>query len=53
MPRSVDETSADVKIITFIQKDMSDDFYGPGVDALRQKLRELNDTLAQNDQLTT
>jgi len=38
--RRVDETSSNSEILTFIQKDMSDSSYGPGVDELRSKLRE-------------
>ena len=38
--RRVDETSSNSEIVTFIQKDMSDSFYGPGVDELRSKLTE-------------
>ena len=42
--RTVDETLSGNEVITFIQKDMSDQFYGPGVDGLRKKLRELKDS---------
>ena len=39
--RTVDNTKTGDEIITFVQKDMSDHFYGPGADSLKAKLREL------------
>ena len=39
--RTVDETLSGKEVLTFVQKDMSDQYYGPGVDELRNKLREL------------
>jgi hypothetical protein len=37
---TVDETTSGDEIATFVQRDMSDDYRGPGVDALRAKLVE-------------
>jgi hypothetical protein len=41
--RTVDETSGGEEILSFLQKEMSDDYHGPSVDKLRSKLRELQD----------
>ena len=35
---TVDETTSGDEIATFLQRDMSDDFYGPGVDQLKEAL---------------
>jgi hypothetical protein len=35
---TVDESTSGEEILTFSQRDMSDDFRGPGVDDLKQKL---------------
>jgi len=40
----VEEVLSGDEILTFIQKDMSDQYYGPGVDELRNKLRELKES---------
>ena len=37
---TVDETTSGDEIATFTQKDMSDDFRGPGVDELRAALQK-------------
>lgn len=37
---TVDESTSGEEILTFLQRDMSDDFRGPGVDNLKQKLLE-------------
>ena len=37
---TVDDTESGDEILTFLQRDMSDDFYGPAVDELRLRLRE-------------
>lgn len=41
---TVEEVLSGDEILTFIQKDMSDQYYGPGVDELRNKLRELKES---------
>jgi len=41
---TVVENLSGEKVLSFIQKDMSDQYYGPGVDELRKKLRELKDS---------
>ncbi len=43
--RTVDETLSGKEVLTFVQKDMSDQYYGPGVDELRNKLRELKGSI--------
>eukprot|EP00521_Asterionellopsis_glacialis_P009768 CAMPEP_0195290018 /NCGR_PEP_ID=MMETSP0707-20130614/6054_1 /TAXON_ID=33640 /ORGANISM="Asterionellopsis glacialis, Strain CCMP134" /LENGTH=71 /DNA_ID=CAMNT_0040350085 /DNA_START=154 /DNA_END=369 /DNA_ORIENTATION=+ len=40
---TVDETTSGEEILTFRQRDMSDDFFGPGVADLKKKLQELKD----------
>ena len=42
--RTVDETLGDDEILTLIQRDMSDQYYGPGVDELKKKLGELKES---------
>jgi hypothetical protein len=42
---TVDESTSGDEILTFSQRDMSDDFRGPGVDDLKQKLLELKQDL--------
>ena len=39
----MNETKTGEEILKFVQKDMSDEFCGPGVDGLREKLKELRD----------
>ncbi|GFH44307.1 predicted protein [Chaetoceros tenuissimus] len=41
---TVDETKSGKQILTFDQNEMSDDMYGPSVDMLRQKLKEIKNT---------
>lgn len=41
---TVDETTSGDEILTFNQRDMSDDYYGPSVDELRKMLRQYKDT---------
>ena len=37
---TIDETTTGDEILTFNQRDMSDDYYGPGVEQLKQKLQQ-------------
>ena len=41
--RSVENVTSGEDILTFLQKDMSDQYYGPGAEALKLKLKELKD----------
>ena len=40
---TVDETTNGDGVLTFPQRDMSDDYFGPGVTALKKKLEELKE----------
>ena len=40
---TIDETTTGEEILTFNQRDMSDDYLGPGVDELKAKLREFKE----------
>ena len=42
---TVDETTSGDEILTFPQRDMSDDYYGPGVEELRRKLTEYKQSI--------
>jgi hypothetical protein len=42
---TVDESSSGEEISTFLQRDMSDDFRGPGVDDLKRKLLEFKQNM--------
>ena len=40
---TIDETTSGEEIATFLQRDMSDDFLGPGVDELKAALQKHKD----------
>jgi hypothetical protein len=46
----IDETTGGDEVAVFLQRDMSDDFRGPGVDLLKKNLVELK---KQEEALTT
>jgi hypothetical protein len=43
---TINETRSGDEIHTFPQRDMSDDFYGPGVDELRARLKQHKKSLS-------
>ena len=49
----VDETTSGNEIASFNQRDMSDEYYGPGVDLLRQNLIKYKQQLLQQESSAT